>query len=76
MLVTLVATLCTLANLCVEEIVTDSNMEPSLSFQSCLSGAQAPLAAWKEGHPVYHGERYRIERYRCVPGHYEIRGRV
>jgi hypothetical protein len=76
MLVTIVATLCLSTGLCVEEIVTDSNMTEGLSFQSCLSGAQAPLAAWKEGHPVYRSERYRISQWKCVPGHYELRGRV
>jgi hypothetical protein len=76
MFVTVVAVLCLSTGLCVEEIVTDSNLEPTLSFSSCLSGAQAPLAKWKGEHPVYRSAAYRIEKYRCVPGHYEIRGRV
>jgi hypothetical protein len=76
MLVTIVATLCSLAGLCVEEIVTDSTLEPQLTFQSCLSGAQAPLAKWKGEHPIYRSERYRIAGWKCVPGRYELRGRV
>ena len=35
-----------------------------------------PAIFWKGEHPVYRSGAYRIERYKCVPGHYEIRGRV
>lgn len=76
MFVTVVAILCTLQSFCVEEIVTDSNLTEGLSFQPCLSGAQAPFAKWKDEHPVYRAERYRISGWKCVPGHYELRGRV
>jgi hypothetical protein len=48
MFVTVVAVLCHLAGPatggCVEEIVTDSNMTPEITFQECMKGAQAPLA--------------------------------
>ena len=48
MFVTVVAVLCHLtgpaAGGCVEEIVTDSNMTPEITFQECMKGAQAPLA--------------------------------
>jgi hypothetical protein len=76
MLITIVAVLCSLQGLCVEEIVTDSNLTPELTFQGCLAGAQAPLAAWKEGHPLYHGERWRVSKWKCVPGRYEPAGRA
>jgi hypothetical protein len=79
MFVTVVAVLCHLggpaADSCVEEIVTDSNMTPDITFQECMKGAQAPLAKWMGEHPLYHSN-WRIERYKCVPGHYEIKGRA
>ena len=77
MFVTVVAVLCRLGGAatgaCVEEIVTDSNMTPEISFMQCAIGAQAPLAKWMDEHPLYHAN-WRIERYKCVPGHYEIKG--
>jgi hypothetical protein len=77
MFVTVVAVLCRLsgaaAGSCVEEIVTDSNMTPEISMMQCAVGAQAPLAKWMGEHPIYH-TNWRIERYKCVPGHYEIKG--
>ena len=79
MFVTVVAVLCHLGGLaadsCVEEIVTDSNMTPEITFHHCIKGAQAPLAKWMDGHPIYRSN-WRIERYKCVPGHYEISGRA
>jgi hypothetical protein len=79
MFVTVVAVLCHLggpaAGSCVEEIVTDSSMTPDITFHECMKGAQAPLAKWMGEHPLYHSN-WRIERYKCVPGHYEIKGRA
>lgn len=79
MFVTVVAVLCHLggpaAGSCVEEIVTDSSMTPDITFQECMKGAQAPLAKWMGEHPLYHSN-WRIERYKCVPGHYEIKGQA
>lgn len=79
MFVTVVAVLCHLggpaSGSCVEEIVTDSNMTPDITFQECMKGAQAPLAKWMGEHPLYHAN-WRIERYKCVPGHYEIKSRA
>lgn len=79
MFVTVVVTLCHLqfgAPDCFEEIVTDSNLTAGLTFFACMSGAQAPLAKWKAEHPLYRSPGYTLDRYKCVPGHYEIRGRA
>lgn len=51
-------------------------MTEGLTFMDCMAGAQAPLAKWKTEHPIYHSQAYSIESYRCVPGHYEIKGRA
>jgi hypothetical protein len=79
MFVTVVAVLCHLGGVatgsCIEEIVTDSNLTPDITLQQCMVGAQAPLAKWMSEHPIYHAN-WRIERYKCVPGHYEIKGRA
>lgn len=76
MFVTVVAVLCQLAGpLCVEEIVTDSTMDEHVTFQNCMVGGQAPIAKWMSEHPLYHA-KWRLDRYKCAPGHYEIRGRV
>ena len=77
MFITVVAVLCRLgaaaSGSCVEEIVTDSNMTPDMSMMACAVGAQAPLAKWMGEHPIYHNN-WRLDRYKCVPGHYEIKG--
>ena len=79
MFITVVAVLCRLGTAasgnCVEEIVTDSNMTPEITLTQCAVGAQAELAKWIGQHPIYHAN-WRIERYKCVPGHYEIKGRA
>jgi hypothetical protein len=79
MFVTVVAFVCHMIGatpVCVEEIVTDSTLTDGLTFQGCLMGGQAPLAAWKAQHPIYRNDAYTIERYMCVQGHYEPRGRA
>lgn len=79
MFVTVSAILChLLANspVCVEEIITDSSMEPALTWQGCIALGQAPIAKWKSEHPLYHNDSWYIEKYRCTPGHYEIKGRA
>lgn len=59
----------------VDEIVTDTDLEPDLSFQDCMLG-QAKIVKWKDEHPIYHADKWRIARTRCVPGHYELPKRV
>jgi hypothetical protein len=76
MFVTVVVIMCSMAGLCQEEIVTDSNMTEGLTVMSCMTGAQAPLAKWKAEHPVYRNDDYRIVSYKCVQGHYEPKGRA
>lgn len=77
MFVTVVVVLCYLStNDCAEEIVTSSSLDRSVSFQSCITGGQAALAQWKDRHPIYRSETWHIQRYKCVPGHYEAKVRV
>lgn len=66
---------CTDEEISVEEVVTDTNLTPELTFQGCMIG-QPAVAKWKSEHSLYHGDRWRVARIRCVPGHYEPRGRA
>jgi hypothetical protein len=74
MFVTLVAVLCHALSGgpsdCVEEIVTDSN-QSSITFQSCMMQGQMGIAQWMSKHPVYHAN-WTLQRYKCVPGHYQL----
>lgn len=79
MFVTVVAVMCHMLAgvpepVCQEEIVTDSSMSQELNFFECMSRGQAPLAKWKDEHPIYRSDAWKIQRYKCVPGHYEIKG--
>jgi hypothetical protein len=65
---------CTAEEVRVEEIVTDTDLDPSVTFQGCMIGGQAALAKWKGEHPIYSRAGWRVGRVLCVPGHYEIRG--
>lgn len=67
---------CTAEEARVEEIVTDSSMDDKVDFFSCQIHGQIGVAKWKSESPLYHGGRWRIARVKCVPGHYEIRGRA
>jgi hypothetical protein len=72
--VTVVAVLCHLtSNACIEEIVTSSSLDDTVTRQSCMIGGQAGLAKWKGEHPVYRSEAWHIERYKCAPGHYVLK---
>jgi hypothetical protein len=78
MFVTVSAVLCHLLAgqpVCVEEIVTDTNMTPELTWQGCLL-APPSLAKWKGEHPIYAKPGWYVEKWRCTPGHYEIKGRA
>ena len=51
MFVTVVAVLCQISGVgCVEEIVTDSNLTPEITFLECVQSGQAPLAKWITEH--------------------------
>ena len=77
MFVTVVAVLCHLSGLdCTEVVVTSSNFDAGLTFQTCLSGGQAGLAQWKVGHPIYRSDDWHIARYKCVAGVYEAKARI
>jgi hypothetical protein len=70
MFITIAVTLCSLVGACAEVVVTDSDMDDSLTLQSCMLG-QPMIAKWMAEHPTYHS--YRVERWRCVPGKYQPR---
>jgi hypothetical protein len=79
MFITLIAVLChSLAGspVCVEEFVVDSDVNKDLTLMSCALGAQAALAQWKTVDPIYHGDDYWIDRYKCMPGHRGSRARA
>jgi len=79
MFVTVAAVLCHLLAgqpVCVEEIVTDSNLTPELTWIGCTILGQGPIAKWKSEHPIYRKDEWYIEKYKCAPGHYEIKGRA
>lgn len=70
MFMTLVALIChtTTASpveLCIEQLVVDSSMTDQLTMQSCMT-AEPAVVDWMNA--KYPG--YRLERWRCVPGHY------
>jgi len=77
--VTVIAVLCHLsgpaAGACVEEIVTDSNLDPNATFHQCMTIGQLGVAKWMADHPIYR-TGWRLDRYKCAPGHYEIHGRA
>lgn len=73
MFTTLVAVLC-LNLLCVEEIVTDSSMS-DINFQQCLVQGQLGIVKWMSEHPLYR-DGWRLEKWKCVPGHYSPPGRA
>jgi hypothetical protein len=78
MFITVSAVLCHLIAgqpVCVDEVVTDSNMTEGLTWQGCLL-APPPLAKWKSEHPIYNKPEWYIEKWRCTPGHYEPAGRA
>lgn len=77
MFVTVVAVLCNLAtNACLEERVTDSSLDSTVTLQSCMIGGQAGLAKWKGEHPIYRSDAWYIQRYKCAPGHYMVKAHI
>jgi hypothetical protein len=76
MFVSVVAVLCSLSGpACVEEIVTDSSLDDSVTMQSCLMIGEAAIVKWMNEHPIYHAN-WRLDRFKCSPGKYEIKGKV
>jgi hypothetical protein len=77
MFVTVVAVLCNMAsNVCTEEIVTNSSLDSTVTFQNCMIGGQASLAKWKSDHAIYRSGDWHIERYKCAPGHFVLKARI
>ena len=60
----------------VEEIITDSTVDEFVDFFGCMIQGQIGAADWKAKHPIYHSDKWRIARIKCVPGKYEVHGRV
>jgi hypothetical protein len=75
MFVTLVAVLCHVLpggpGTCVDEIVTDSS-QSNITLQSCMIQGQIGIAKWMSEHPIYRAN-WTLQRYKCAPGHYELR---
>ncbi|MCA1379423.1 hypothetical protein I6F34_01135 [Bradyrhizobium sp. BRP05] len=67
---------CTSEEQMVEEIVTDTDKDPSVDFFACQIRSQVGVADWKSHHPIYFKDAWRVARIKCVPGHYEPRGSV
>jgi hypothetical protein len=67
---------CTAEEATVEEIVGDTDTMPELDFNYCQIRGQEIAADWKNKNPLYHSNKWRIARWRCAPGHYEIRGKA
>lgn len=77
MFVTVVAVLCQISGQdCTEIVVTNSNLDAGVTFQSCLTGGQVGLAEWKGAHPVYRSDDSHIERYKCVAGPYFTHAKI
>lgn len=66
MLVTLVAILCNAQGICLEKVVTNSNMS-GITMMSCQVGSQQGVADWLV-HSPYHD--WTIKSIKCVPGTY------
>jgi uncharacterized membrane protein len=70
MFMTIVALICHAAvsngvDVCVEKVVVDSSTNDQLTMQSCMMGEPAVVDWLNRTYPGY-----RIERWRCIPGHY------
>lgn len=67
---------CTPSEARIEEIVTDSSMDDTVTFMGCMATGIISVAKWKSEHPLYSKETWRLARFKCVPGHYEIKGQA
>ena len=62
---------CTSEESRVEECITDSFMDNRVNFFSCMLHAQIAIATWKENHPIYRDNHWRVARIKCVQGLYK-----
>jgi hypothetical protein len=54
---------------CVREIVTDQYLSPEISMGACLGIAgQNSATRFKEEHPLYHSERWKLGGWSCRVG--------
>ena len=67
---------CTPEEAQVEEVVTSSDLDPSVDFMGCMIHSQIGISDWKQHNPRYFKDNYRVARIRCVPGHYVIKGEI
>lgn len=77
MFVTLIAVLCNTLpgpRLCVEEVVTDSSIS-EITFMSCQVQGQIGIAQWMSESLKYR-EHWMLDRYKCVTGKYQPKGRA
>jgi hypothetical protein len=64
---------CTAEEVRVEEIVTSSALDDTVTFQGCMMG-QAAVVDWKGKSPLYHSSKWRVARVKCVPSSLRIAG--
>ena len=71
--VTVIAVLCQIANpsLCLEERVTDTAMDDTLSLQDCLLGPPK-LAKWLSEHPSYNSTGWQDGSARSVTENHRL----
>lgn len=67
---------CTAEEERIEEIITDTTLDPKSDFMYCMIKGLELAADWKGKHPIYHSDKWRIGKVKCAPGHYEVRGRA
>ena len=71
MFISVLVTLCHLVSPgiegCVEEIITDSTRDETLTMQSCLMG-EAYVTKWKLEHPTYTSDGWRLAKWGCRIG--------
>lgn len=53
---------------CLEEVVSDSALDPRLTWMSCQIDGQQGIVEWLKTNPKYVG--WRLAKWKCVPGHY------
>jgi hypothetical protein len=72
MFITLYAVICLAvadAKTCNTEVVTDQYLSPEFTMGECLGVVgQVSARRFKEEHPLYHSEKWRLARWQCQFG--------